>query len=637
MTDKKKKEKSNNQKGKEPKQDQVIRVRLKKVDPKMQSRGGIIFTILLVVFMVVAGYFYFSDELSTAEEISITEMFQEFEENNVEEAYQRGNRAILDIKDQEEDEYAILPEETNLVPLLQDEGIQVGELDAEIRTEEMNEINWVDIVSLLFMAALAFGVFLFIRNMQSSGGKLLDFGASKAKLIIGKKTSVGFEDVAGIEESKEELIEVVDFLKNPKKYQKLGARIPKGVLLVGPPGSGKTLLARAVAGEANVPFFHTSGSEFEEMLVGAGASRVRDLFDKARRASPCIIFIDEIDAVAKKRGTTLHSGNTEQTLNQILVEMDGLNPRTNVIVMAATNRPDVLDPAILRPGRFDRHIVLTLPDLRERTEILKIHAKGKKIEEDVDFEKLAGRMVRFSGADLENTLNEAAIIAAKKGKNKISEKDIEDAALKVKYGPERKSKKREEEDLKMVAYHEAGHAIVAKYTPNSDPVRGVSIVSRGMTGGMTMIVPEKDRENLTQKQMEAEVRVLTGGNVAESIAFGDVSTGAASDIKEATRTARDMVTKYGMSKKLGFVKYGSPEDDLALGYGYETKEYSEDTARQIDEEVKAIVQEAWNKAEEILTKHKDKLDKLAEMLLEKEDIDEKEFKEFFKKNSKSKK
>lgn len=612
----------------------IIRVRVNRVDPKVASRNGIIFTVLLILFMAISGYMYFSDQLRATEEISLSKAVEEFKDDNVEKAYQRGNKAYLDLKDSKTDVYAILPVETNLITVLQDEGIKVGDLGVDISTQEVNEINWVDVVSLIFMAALAFAVFLFIKNMQSSGGKLLDFGQSKARLILGKKSSVGFKDVAGIEESKEELIEIVDFLKNPKKYQKLGARIPKGVLLVGPPGSGKTLLARAVAGEADVPFFHTSGSEFEEMLVGAGASRVRDLFSKARGAAPCIVFIDEIDAVAKKRGTTLHSGNTEQTLNQILVEMDGLEPRINVIIMAATNRPDVLDPAILRPGRFDRHIVLTLPDLREREDILKIHAQGKKISNKVDFKKLARSMVLFSGADIENTLNEAAIIAAKKDRNEIVEKDIEDASLKVKYGPERKSKKREKEDLKMVAYHEAGHAIVAKYTPHADPVRGVSIIARGMTGGMTMIVPEKDRENFTQKQMLADIIVSTGGNVSESIAFGDVSTGAAYDIKEATKVARDMVTKYGMSKKLGFVQYGTPEDTLAMGYGYETKDFSDQTARDIDQEIRSIVQDCWNKAKKLLEMHRRELDDLAELLLEKEEIDQKQFEDFFKKYSK---
>lgn len=624
----KKQEKKNNEM---PMEDRIIRVRVKKVDPKTASRNGIIFTIAIVAFMAISGYMYFSDQLLSQNEVSQTEMFEDFNNGKIDNAYQKGNRAYLNVKDQKEDDYVVLPEGKGLLEVLQDEGIKVSELDVDIKTQEVNEVNWMDVVSLLFMVALAVGVYLFVRNMSSSGGKLLDFGQSKARLLLGKKSSVGFDDVAGIEESKEELKEIVDFLKNPKKYQRLGARIPKGVLLVGPPGSGKTLLAKAVAGEASVPFFHTSGSEFEEMLVGAGASRVRDLFTKARRAAPCIIFIDEIDAVAKKRGTTLHSGNTEQTLNQILVEMDGLEPRTNVIIMAATNRPDVLDPAILRPGRFDRNIVLTLPDRREREEILKIHAKNKKMSKDVDLAKAARTMVLFSGADLENTLNEAAIIAAKNGQSEVTQKNIEEASLKVKYGPQRRSKKREAEDLKMVAYHEAGHAIVAKFTPYSDPVRGVSIVSRGMTGGMTMIVPEKDRENFTQKQMLADIVVSTGGNVSESIVFGDVSTGASHDIKSATHIARDMVTKYGMSEKLGFVQYGTPEDTLALGYGYEVKEFSDETAREIDDEIKKIVKGSWEKAHKLLTEHRKELDGLASLLLEKEELDEIEFENFFKK------
>ena len=599
--------------------------------------SGAIVSAIVVVAMIFSGYFYMRVGAAPEMEVSMTAIVDEIKDDNVTSLVVRENRVIATLDTSYKDfdvVYAYLQGNTDIFQFLQGEGITLSDVDFDVAVEPVTRVNWVDVLSLVFMLLLAVGVFFFVRNMQSSGGKLLDFGQSRARLIFGKKTEVGFDDVAGIKESKEELQEIVQFLKSPRKFTKLGARIPKGVLLVGPPGSGKTLLARAVAGEAGVPFFHTSGSEFEEMLVGAGASRVRDLFKKARKAVPCIIFIDEIDAVAKKRGTTLHSGNTEQTLNQILVEMDGLEPRTNVIVMAATNRPDVLDPAILRPGRFDRHIVLTLPDASEREQILKIHARNKKIAKEVDFGRISRTTIGFSGADLENALNEAAIMAAKKGKVAVEEKDIQEASLKVKYGPERRSRKREEEDIRMTAYHEAGHALVSRYVPHSDPVQGVSIISRGMTGGLTMFMPEKDRESFTRKQMIAKISVAAGGNVAEKIVFEDTSTGASADIKMASDIARDMVKKYGMSESLGFIKYGDLDEMEYLGYGYEQREYSDDTARDIDMEVKKIVTEAWKLAETVLKKHVEELHRLAELLLEKEVIDSAEFEAFFDADSK---
>jgi cell division protease FtsH len=605
---------------------------IKRVTKRDANIGGAIVSALIIVLMLVSGYFYMRSSKTSEKEVSMTQIVEEIRDENVKKVTVRENRVLLELKKEKDDtktEYAYLQGTTDFFEFLQGEGISLSDIKADVSVEPVTRVNWVDIISLVFMILLGVGVFLFVRNMQGSGGKLLDFGQSRARLIFGKKTDVGFDDVAGIKESKEELQEIVLFLKNPKRFTRLGARIPKGVLLVGPPGSGKTLLARAVAGEAAVPFFHTSGSEFEEMLVGAGASRVRDLFLKARKAAPCIIFIDEIDAVAKKRGTTLHSGNTEQTLNQILVEMDGLEPRTNVIVIAATNRPDVLDPAILRPGRFDRHISLSLPDASEREAILKIHAKNKKIAKSVDYSGVARRTIGFSGADLENALNEAAIMAAKSGKAEVSEKDIQEAALKVRYGPERRSKKREEDDIKMAAYHEAGHALVARYIPHADPVFGVSIISRGGAGGLTMFMPEKDRESLTKKQMAARISVSTGGNVAEKIVFDDTSTGASADIKTASDIARDMVKRYGMSDKMGFVQYGDLDELEYLGYGYERKDYSDETARDIDMEVHKIVSEAWRSAEVILRDHKAELDKLVELLLEKEVLDATEFKEFF--------
>ncbi len=607
---------------------------------KRSNTTGAIISAIIVGVMFFAGYIYIKINNNAAQQVDISKAIELIKDNDVNKVVIREDRVYLDLKKDKNGQvktvFAYLEQGSSFVNVLQQEGLKLSDIKAAVDVQPISQVNWVDVISLVFMALLSVGVFLFVKNMQSSGGKLLDFGRSRARLILGRKSDVGFDDVAGIKESKEELIEIVMFLKDPKKFTRLGARIPKGVLLVGPPGSGKTLLARAVAGEAGVPFFHTSGSEFEEMLVGAGASRVRDLFMKARRAAPCIIFIDEIDAVAKKRGTTLHSGNTEQTLNQILVEMDGLEPRTNVIVVAATNRPDVLDPAILRPGRFDRHIVLTLPDVSEREQILKIHAKNKKLSPDVDLSQVARRTVGFSGADLENVLNESAILAAKKGEQAITDKDIEESALKVQYGPERKSKKRAEDEIKMTAYHEAGHALVAKYTPGADPVYGVSIISRGMAAGMTLFLPERDREFRTRKQMLAKIISATAGNAAEQMVFGDVSTGAAGDIRLATDIARDMVKKYGMSDKLGFVQYGDMDEMEYLGYGYERQDYSDQTARYIDDEVKHIVHGALDSAEKILKDHKDQLDGLSALLIEKEVLDSKEFEEFFEKYSKKK-
>jgi cell division protease FtsH len=473
--------------------------------------------------------------------------------------------------------------------------------------------------------------YFFIKNMKKSGGQIFDFGQSKARLLMGKKTGVRFEDVAGIEEVKDEVKEIVDFLKHPKKYQAAGARIPKGVLLTGAPGTGKTLLARAVAGEASVPFFHASGSEFEEMLVGAGASRVRDLFEKAKKASPCIIFIDEIDAVAKKRGTVLHSGAGEQTLNQILVEMDGLEERNNVIVLAATNRPDVLDPAILRPGRFDRTVHVPMPDFKGRQEILKVHSKDKQFAEGVDLEAIAKKTIGYSGADLENLLNEAAIMAALDDRKIINQEDLTEAYLKVKLGRKKRDQENDEEDIKTTAYHEAGHAIVSHFTPKSDPVEQVSIISRGRAGGVTVYLPEKDTKHLYKDQILARMRSGVGGRAAEEVFLNRISTGASSDIESVTEMAREMITQYGMSDKLGMVKYGDEEETRNLGYSYGGgKAYSEEYARLIDDEVKNLVDEAYNDAKKILKEHKEETKKLVEMLLEKEVVSGEEFDEIFK-------
>lgn len=513
---------------------------------------------------------------------------------------------------------------------LQDEEIDFAAKNVEIASVYNPPVSFETILWIVAMGALVFAVVMLAKAMQGQGSGLMQFGKSKAKLFFGKKPEATFKDVAGVDEAKKELNEVVMFLKDSKRFTALGARIPKGVLMVGAPGTGKTLLARAIAGEAGVPFFHTSGAEFEEMLVGAGASRVRDLFEKAKKSAPSLIFIDEIDAIARKRGTTVQSSHTEQTLNQILTEMDGFDTNQNVIVIAATNRPDVLDPAILRPGRFDRRIVLDLPDIEGRKEILAIHSKNKPLSEEVDLEKVAKRTVGFSGADLENTLNEAAIIAAIDNRKEINPDDIEEAATKVVAGPEKK-RKRDKGELKMTAYHEAGHAIVAKLTPKSDPVHRISIISRGMALGITMQLPEKDKYQQTMQELVSRIKVLMGGRAAEEMIFGDISSGASNDIEKATSIARRMVKQFGMSKKLGLVKYGISNDLQYLGYGYgEQRDYSDNTADDIDDEVKRIINESYEVAKKILQENKDKLEKIVNLLMEKEVIESDEFEGLFK-------
>lgn len=517
----------------------------------------------------------------------------------------------------------------NFTGFLQDEGVEFSTGNIEIRSVYNPPISVDALLTIGGILALVFAISLLARAMQGQGSGLMQFGQSKARLFWGKKPEITFKDVAGVKEAKEELKEVVMFLKRPKKFLKLGARIPKGMLMVGPPGTGKTLLAKAIAGEAGVPFFHTSGSEFEEMLVGAGASRVRDLFTKAKKTAPALIFIDEIDAIARKRGTTVQSGHTEQTLNQILVEMDGFESNENVIVIAATNRPDVLDPAILRPGRFDRRIVLELPDIEGREKILGIHAKNKPLATDVKLSEVAKRTVGFSGADLENMLNESAIIAAKDNRKEITRDDIEEAATKVVAGPERK-RKRGSDELKMTAYHEAGHAIVAKLTPKTDPVHRITIVSRGMALGWTMQLPQEDKYQQSKEELIGRIRVLMGGRAAEEIVFGDVTSGASNDIEKATSIARKMVKQFGMSSKLGLVKYGQSNELQYLGYGYgEQRDYSDNTADEIDDEVKRIINEAYEEAVRILKENKSILDKLSEILLDKEVVEANEFEGLF--------
>lgn len=499
--------------------------------------------------------------------------------------------------------------------------------------------NWiVQILPTLLMAGILI-FFIMSMNAQAGGGgnsKMMNFGKNRATLTMGENVKVRFKDVAGLNEEKEELEGMVDFLKDPGKYTKLGARIPKGVLLVGPPGTGKTLIAKAVAGEAGVPFFSISGSDFVEMFVGVGASRVRDLFAEAKKNAPCIVFIDEIDAVARRRGSGLGGGHDEreQTLNQMLVEMDGFGINEGIIVMAATNRVDILDPAILRPGRFDRRIHVGLPDVRGREEILKVHAKNKPLADDVNLEEIARTTAGFAGADLENLLNEAAICAARENRPYLMDEDIRKSFIKVGIGAEKKSRIISEKDKRVTAYHEAGHAILFHVLPDVGPVYTVSVIPTGQgAGGYTMPLPEKDEMYLTKGKMLQDIVVCLGGRIAESLVFDDVTTGAVQDIRQATERARDMVTKYGFSDELGMINYSTSDDEVFIGreIGH-AKNFSEGTAAVIDQEVKRIIESCREKATKILKENRKVLDKLAELLIEKERIGQQEFEALFEQN-----
>ena len=507
----------------------------------------------------------------------------------------------------------------------------------EITLEEEKESIWITVLSLISPFGLLIIFFIFWFMMMSSGTqngtKNMTFGKSKARLVnAGEKNRVTFDDVAGVDEEKEELQEIVEFLKNPKKFTDMGARIPKGVLLVGQPGTGKTLLAKAVAGEAGVPFYSISGSDFVEMFVGVGASRVRDLFEQAKKNAPCIIFIDEIDAVGRQRGAGLGGGHDEreQTLNQLLVEMDGFSDNEGVIILAATNRPDVLDKALLRAGRFDRQIVVGSPDVKAREQILEVHARKKKLADDVDLKVIAKNTSGFAGADLENVLNEAALLAARRNYKEIGMKEIEDAMVKVTMGPEKKTRVRSAKENRLVAYHEAGHAVVSRYLPTQDPVHQISIVPRGMAGGYTMYRPTEDKSFMSKTEMEENIVSLLGGRVAEALILNDISTGASNDIERASQIARNMVTKYGMSDRVGAITFGGGQGEVFLGRDFaQTKDYSEETASVIDEEVKKIVDRAYTRARDILSAHEDKLHAVAGVLLEKEKIEGPEFDKIF--------
>lgn len=491
-------------------------------------------------------------------------------------------------------------------------------------------LNWLP--TLLLIALMCFFWFSFMNQGQGGGKGVMSFGKSRARLHKEEDTKkVTFADVAGLDEEKEELEEVVDFLKNPKKYVNLGARIPKGILLVGPPGTGKTYLSKAAAGEAGVPFFTISGSDFVEMFVGVGASRVRDLFEQAKKSAPCIVFIDEIDAVGRRRGAGIGGGNDEreQTLNQLLVEMDGFGVNEGIIILAATNRPDVLDPAILRPGRFDREVVIGIPDIKGREDIFLIHSRNKPLDDSVDPKVLARRTPGFTPADIENMLNEAALLTARRNGRKIHMRDIEEAITRVIAGPQKKSRVISENERRLTAFHEAGHAVVASTLPNTDPVHQVTIMPRGRAGGFTMILPKEDKYYMTKTDMEEQIVHLLGGRVAEKLTLNDISTGASNDLERATAIARNMITKYGMSDKLGPVTY-SDSDEVFLGRDFTSKQnYSEEVASKIDQEIRDIVEDAFAQAEQILTDNMDKLHIIAEVLLEVETLDATQFKELF--------
>ena len=525
--------------------------------------------------------------------------------------------------------------ETTLVSQLLALGVTPDKL-SKLAIEVTPPSPWAGVLNVLYIilpVILLGGLFWFIfRQAQGSNNAAMAFGKSKARMFSGEHPTVTFEDVAGIDESKEELKEVVEFLKEPQKFIQLGARIPKGVLLVGPPGTGKTLLAKAVSGEAGVPFFSISGSEFVEMFVGVGASRVRDLFDQAKRHSPCIVFVDEIDAVGRQRGAGLGGSHDEreQTLNQMLVEMDGFDTDTNVIVVAATNRPDILDPALLRPGRFDRRITLDRPDMRGREAILRVHARGKPFEPVVDLGSIARGTPGFVGADLENLINEAAILSARRNKKAIGQPELEEAIERVVMGPERKSRLISAEEKRIIAYHEAGHAVVVTAIPEADPVQKITIVGRGQAGGVTWFRPEDDRVLTSRKKLVAQLAGALGGRVAEEIVFDDITSGASNDLEQVTRMARAMVTRFGMSTELGSMVYGQKEELIFLGREIsEQRDYSEAVAEQIDKEVRKLVDEAYGQAIDILKEYREKLDAIANKLLEVESLTREDFEKIF--------
>ncbi len=594
------------------------------------------FIVCVVLFVIASVVSTVNFGSVKPENASISRLVSEIKADTVKTVEVRGDTLWVTLKDENATPLEVKREVgTSFGELMTSYGVTADELNTisvEIK-EESGWRFWVSIIAPWIIPLVLFVVliYFFTRQVQGANNRAMGFGESRAKEAKpDEHTRKTFADVAGAKEAKEELLEVVDFLKDPKKFTDMGAKIPRGVLLMGSPGTGKTLLAKAVAGEAGVPFFHISGSEFVEMFVGVGASRVRDLFNKAKKAAPAIVFIDEIDAVGRKRGAGLGGSHDEreQTLNQILVEMDGFEPNLGVIVMAATNRPDVLDPALLRPGRFDRRVVIDLPDISDREEILKVHAKNKKLAENVSLKKLAERTPGFSGADLENLLNEAAILAVRRGKTVVDEHDVLESIEKVILGPEKRSRLMSQKDREMTAYHEAGHAIVGHFLPNCDTVRKVSIIGRGMAGGYTLSMPENDVRYRTLARFKDELAMILGGYVTERMIYGhdQLSTGPSSDLKKATQLAKSMVIRYGMSDKLGPRQYGENEELIFLAQEiHDKKNYSEKTAELIDAEINGFLEEARKRAESVITERRPEMDKLVKVLLEKETVEQEEF------------
>ncbi len=597
---------------------------------------GLVFWILIFLSFALL-IAYFSEKRTPVAEVSYSKFLEQVDKGNIKEVVITEKeitgsfKTPLSIKEKNFNKFKLplpLPK-PDLLDLLTSKGI-------EVHTKVKNPF-WEILVGYApwFLIFIVFW-FLFFRQIQGGSSKAFSFGKVKAKILTEDKPKVTFDDVAGCDEAKEELKEVIEFLKSPQKFQRLGARIPKGVLLLGPPGTGKTLLAKAVAGEAKVPFLSISGSDFVELFVGVGAARVRDLFDQAKKMAPAIVFIDEIDAVGRLRGAGLGGGHDEreQTLNQLLVEMDGFDTKDGVIIMAATNRPDILDPALLRPGRFDRQIVIDRPDVRGREDILRIHTRKIPLAENIDLKKLARGTPGFAGADLANMVNEAALLAARKGKNLVEMEDFEEAKDKILMGLARKSLALSSEEKKLIAYHEAGHALVSKFVPNADPIHKVTIIPRGRALGVTQQLPEDDRHIYSKEYLESQLSVLLGGRAAEKIALNTETTGAASDLERATEIARKMVCEWGMSEKVGAVTFGKVEEEIFLGRELGMKRYySEKTAELIDQEIKNIVENAEDTAEEIVKEKREILEKIVEKLLEKEILDSDEIDEIIKQSS----
>lgn len=601
----------------------------------MKNTAGLIknFVVFFIIFILIAAVFsYLSNPDKEDKQMSLSQLVTKIENGKVSSIEVEGD--TMNVKMDSGEESKVKKESgESTAELLSNMGVspkKIAEAGITIKGESDLEKWILPVLSFVLPFLIIAGfIYFMMRGVQGANTKAMMFGQSKAKEFSkDTKKKVTFSDVAGSREPKEELGEVIEFLKSPKKFISLGAEIPKGFLLLGPPGTGKTLMARAVAGEADVPFFHISGSEFVEMFVGVGASRVRDMFAKAKKNAPCIVFIDEIDAVGRKRGAGLGGSHDEreQTLNQILVEMDGFDPHTNVIVIAATNRPDVLDPALLRPGRFDRRVVVDIPDLKEREAILKVHAKGKPISDKVDLKRVAERTPGFSGADLDNLLNEAAILTARKNEKKITIDHIYDSIEKVMMGPERKSRVITDKEKKTTAYHEAAHALVAHNLPHTDPVQKVSIIARGRAAGYTLKTPKDDKRMHSRSEFVEELSVLLAGHTAEKMILKDITTGANSDLRKATALARSLVTEYGMSDKLPPRTYGQSQDMVFLGKEiHEQRDYSEETAQMIDKEIEHLIQEAINTAKDILSDNKPVLEKVVKELYEKETIEKEEF------------